>query len=168
MTITPYENTIIVTTPNESGMQYCVYEHYMSNEPGLPPTLIFVGVDKLSDFIAMPNARNNTLWAKMTERGSKPLMIRLLAVTDDWREARDHAVKHIASLATGPICNVQGYNVSGARRPIICSNGIEYPSQLEAAKALGVSQSAISQHLRGFGKSVGGFTFAYKGHADDE
>jgi hypothetical protein len=159
MTITKQDAPITIT-PAQVADTYCVYEHLMVTTPGAPPSVIFVGSCKLIDVFRMRDARNNSYWTTLTSAGA-PVMIRIIMTAQDGKTARDGAVKHVRSLNPMPVCNVHGFNMFGSQRAILCSNGQTYQSQSEAAAALGVTQSAISQNLRGTLSGVKGYTFTY-------
>ncbi len=139
---------------------WCVYEHSIHQQDA-PPAAIFVGYCRLNDLFMMREARNNSEWARITNNGNVPIMLRIVALTDEMTDANKLALSQLATYPTWPHCNANGYNLEAARRTIQCSNGQTFTSQEEAARVLGVSQSAVSQHLRGRLKAVKGHTLAY-------
>lgn len=165
MQLTMLPAAIIYTPATPESDMWCVYEHSIkASDPTAPPKVIYINACKLNDVFRMSEAHNNSEWARLTT--FNPLiMIRITAVTTDRAEAMKEAQKQIRSHNPMPDCNLRGYNMFGRSNAILCSNGKEYPNQLEAANALGLSQSAISQQLRGKLKSVKGYTFSKKGNA---
>jgi hypothetical protein len=160
MTITIHD-TPITGVANVLRDAWCVYEHYTLT-PGEPPQLIYMATCPLIDIYRMREARDNSEWSAVTNNGTIPIMCRIVATTDDMNEARDFAIRHIKSFPNMPRCNLHGYNMHKSARRLMCSNGKEYATQSDAARDLGVNQSAISQHLQGRLRSVKGFTFTYK------
>lgn len=139
---------------------WCVYEHSI-HQADAPPATIFVGYCKLGELFMMREARTNSEWARITDNGNVPVMITIIAMCSEQSEANRAAMEHLSSLPSWPYCNANGYNLERATRQLRCSNGTIFQSQEDAAKVLGVSQSAISQHLRGKLKTVKGVTLAY-------
>ena len=90
------------------------------------------------------------------------MLIRIVATCDDAIEARNYAVSHIQRLGKAPICNARGVNLKNCKRGLIASNGERYDSQGHAAMALGVTQGAISRHLNGHMRTVGGISLRYE------
>lgn len=133
---------------------WCVYEHH------LPPHIIYVNACKLIDVFRMRDARNNSEWAKMFAEGGGVHVV-ITMVTDDRNEAFNRAIERAKSITPMPRCNLHGYNMHRTARPLICSNGMTYPTQQAAAAALNISQSNISRHLNGGLAHVNGLTFAY-------
>jgi hypothetical protein len=140
---------------------WCVYEHHMMFEAGQPPTLIYVATCKLIDVYQMREARNNSDWCQLAAIGY-PLIVRIIKTTADRREAFNFTVKHVKSFTTMPRCNLHGYNLFAAKRTIVGDDAREYASQAAAARALGCSQSAVSQHLNGNLDSIKGHKLTYK------
>ncbi len=152
----------LVVAVQETADQYCAYEHHLIVTPGQPPEIIMVGSCKLTDVYRLIDGKTNSDWAGIFANGGS-VMVRIIAVGDNKVDMRRFAATHARSLPKMPRCNQHGYNVRGITRRIICNNGIEYESQAKAAMELGISQSAISRHLRGELGSVNGFTFFYQG-----
>ncbi len=156
-------NTITFQVPAilSAGDLWCVYDVIMnlSGDPTKPPEIIYVDCCKLSQLFTLAKAQSNSEFARLA-RGNAPAMIRVLKITDDQAEGNREAFRIIRQ--TNPHCNVHGYNMTGQKgRPLLCNNGQLYANQSEAAKALGISQGAISRHLRGDLKAVNGFRFEY-------
>lgn len=149
---------IVNTRPNAEP--WCVYEHHVALEAGQPPQVIHVGACRLIDAFRLGDARQNTEWQAIFEHGGH-VLVRIVSTTDNRMEAIQAARAHLATFNPMPRCNMHGYNARGTARPVRCSNGITYRTQSEAANALGITQSAVSQHLAGHIKSAGGFTFEY-------
>jgi hypothetical protein len=144
-----------------AGNLWCVYDVIMHTnpDPAAPPEIIYVDCCKLSQLFTLAKAQGNSEFARMT-KGNVPGVIRLLKITDDQAEGNREAFRLIRQ--SNPRCNLHGYNMTGQKgRPLVCNNGQIYGNQSEAAKALGISQGAISRHLRGELKQVNGFRFEY-------
>lgn len=145
---------------------YCVFQHMMILRPGSPPDAIFVSYCKLSALFDMREARANSEWMRITNGGKSIIAIELIALTNDHMEANRAAMAYMKSLPEWPHCNKHGYNLERQARRIVCSDGREFNNQDEAAKALGVTASAISQHLNGKLKSVKGYRLDYQSPRD--
>lgn len=146
--------TMPIIDVNKVENLWCVYEHHN------PPEIIYVNACRLRDVFSMREARDNSEWFRMYQKGGG-LLLHITMITVDRNEAIRSAIERVKSLPTMPRCNLHGFNMRTASRPIICSNGVTYQTQSEAAKALGVAQPHISRNLRGALKSVNGYTFAY-------
>lgn len=158
MTITTCDASIVIDAQN-GNHQWCVYEHHVVLEEGAPPTMILVGACKLNEVFNMTDGKTNSEWAKVFANGGK-LLLRIVAVADDKPEAVRHAQGIMRDKQ--PICNLRGFDLKTQRNAIKClTNGRRYNSQSEAANDLGINQGQLSRHLRGTGKHVNGFVFAY-------
>lgn len=156
-------NLIIASGANTLPDLYCVYEHYMSfsADPTQAPELVYVGTCKLIDVYQMRDARNNSDWIALAANGY-PLLVRVIHTTADRHAALSTAVRHVKSFLTMPRCNLHGYNMFGSNRTLIGSDGREFANQAEAARALGCSQSAISQHIKGSLSNIKGYKLTFK------
>jgi len=162
MTITKQDINVIVNNVNAIGDEWCVYEHYMQTGlPGTPPELIYIATCNLSDVFEMREARNNSDWCDLAAL-NPGVLIRIVMTTQDQTEAFNAAVRHMRSFPAMPRCNVHGYNVFGSNRAILASDGREFASQAEAARALGCSQAAISLHMNRKLDHVKGIKLTYK------
>lgn len=139
----------------------CVYGTSITMTPGNPPEMIFVGVGKLVDVFALKEARANSEWSRITNNGQIPVMITLLAIADTIPEASAAGMRYMNDLPQWPHCNRHGYNLQQRTRRILASNGTIFETQQEAARIIGISESAISQHLHGKLKSVKGLRLTY-------
>lgn len=162
MTYLPQNGASIIVDPNHHHETWAVYEHWWYNTEG-DDQLVYVNACKLADIIHMREARNNSHWLKWFDGSGRMLRIVIVATYTDMIEAQRAAMNHIKKFDPIPPCNLYGSTISYAGRPIMCSNGQEYATQSDAATALGLSQSNLSEHLRGRRKSVKGYTFQYKG-----
>jgi hypothetical protein len=151
--------SLILDTQAHPSQAWCAFEHIAALEPGAPPAVIFVGACRLIEVYRLADGRTNSEWTKIYANGGT-VQVRIIA-TGDRLDVMRHAQRHARTFDPLPRCNMYGYNVRGASRAIRCSNGQTYPTQRDAALALGVSQSAISQQLDGKLLSVRGFTFSY-------
>ncbi len=161
MTITKQVNCSLECTGWTVADQWCVYEHYVPSEtPGTPPLLIFIGACKLIDVFNVQHARNNSDWTEIFAH-DRPLLITVVETMSTQEEAMNRSIVRVRALPEPPRCNLHGFNLFGQKRRLACSNGQEYATQAHAAKALNISQGAISRHLKGHLSSVKGFTFTY-------
>lgn len=151
--------SLIVDTLATPSDVWCAFEHQATLEPGKPPAVILVGACKLVDVYRLTEGKTNSDWHALFARGGH-VLVRIIA-TGERTDIIRYAQRHAFSFPTMPRCNLRGFNVRGANRAVRCSNGETYKTQRDAAKALGVSQSAISQHLDGKLTSVRGLTFDY-------
>lgn len=155
------ENNVIVDV-KRAVTDWCAFEHWATLKPGEPPQCILVGACKLVDIFKLSDGRNNSQWVKIFANGGS-VMIRILATGNQRSEIINHAIRASRSHNPAPLCNIQGYNMTGALRRIVCSNGEVYDNQAHAAQALGTHQSAISRHLLGHSSHVKGHTLTYMG-----
>jgi hypothetical protein len=152
---------LIAASPVALDSQWCMYEHHMIFTPGDPPTLVYVNACKLTDVYLLREARNNSDWCALAANGY-PIVVSITNTFDNQAEAINHVQRAIKAMQPMPRCNLHGYNLFGSNRIIVASDGREFASQAEAARLLGCSQSAISQHMRMQLKSIKGITLAYK------
>lgn len=139
---------------------WCAFEHLAALEAGHPPQVIYVGACRLVDVFRLTEGKTNSDWSSLFANGGY-VLVRIIA-TGTRQDIVNYATRHVRTFDPMPRCNVRGYNVRGARRAVICNNnGTTYRNQSEAAAELGVTQSAISQHLDGKLSSVRGYTFRY-------
>lgn len=132
---------------------FCVYEIWQEK------TLIYIGSCKLTALHQIPDAQRNSEFMRMVGREGE-FNLRLIA-SGDRSNCHNFRARHARSFPELPICNRVG--TSGRFTAIICNeDGRKYRTQTEAATAYGVSQSAISNHMRGrIGyQTVGGKTFS--------
>ena len=141
---------------------FCVYEHSAIIRPGDPFETVFVGVCRLHELFTMREAFANTEWVRLTDNGAATVTIKIVAISNDVVEAQNFAFMHLRSFPEWPRCNKLGYNMHKTARTVVCSDGREFESQVAAAHAIGITPSAMSQHMRGQLKTVRGFRFAYK------
>ena len=157
------DSSLIIATSVKAN-QWCVYEHLAQFEPGKPPEVVFVNACKVLNVYRMTEGRRNTEWQRMFSGGAQ-IQVRIVAVTDDKYEAIRYIAKHVATLPELPRCNLRGVSTKGVARPILCSNGKTYKTQTDAADDLGIHASAISRHIRGYGRTVNGYTFEFSNGA---
>lgn len=165
MAVQTADSTLIVDSGAKPGDVWCAYEHSATLEAGKPPSVIFVSACRLVDVYKLTEGKTNSDWSALFERGGQ-LLVRIIA-TGDKVDVIKHAQRHARSLPTLPRCNLHGINVRGARRAVLChQNGRTYATQREASDELGLSQSAISQHLDGKLTAVRGYSFEYTSRRD--
>lgn len=163
MSVSLVQDCALVLNTKSATELWCVYEHLVSFSADQPPQVIYVNACRLQDVWKMTEARSNSEWQAIFAQGGHTL-VRVVAIADNRDDATKHARAHIATFDPMPRCNLRGFNNKGAARRVVCSNGTTYPTQSAAAAALGVTQSAISQALRGDLKQVGGWSFEYAPH----
>lgn len=151
--------SIVIDTTAQPGALWCAFEHLAVLEPGAPPSVIFVSACRLIDVYRLVEGRTNSDWASLFDRGGA-VMVRIVA-TGEQIEIIRFARSHVMAMQPMPRCNLKGFNVRGQQRAVRCSNGVTYRTQREASLALGVSQSAISQHLAGKLTTVRGYMFEF-------
>lgn len=167
MDLPKWEHCHLWLDPRTHDDDWCIYEHQIVTEPGAPPEIVYINACKLIDVYRMREARNNSEWCRLTLDPGVTVMISIVAVHNDRVTAVNAAMARIKACNPIPRCNLRGTTLFAARRPIDCSNGRQYASQLDAARDLGISQSAISNHLKGGTNNVKGFRFQYANGASD-
>lgn len=160
MTIIKQDAPLIVDTGSNADT-WCVYNHSVTMQEGEPPTVIMIGSCRLAEVYRLIEGRTNSEWSHIFKDGGY-VLVTIVATTNDKREAVRHASDLMRNMKPIPLCNLQGYNLRGARRAIVClNNGKRYRTQTEAAQDLGVYSSSISRHLRGELSHANGLRFAY-------
>ena len=155
MTIIEQSGSVVVDV-RDATKTLCVYEHYIGG--GDTEQIIFVNVCSLVDVHKLTDARINTEWARIFTGGGS-VGVRVLATGMDRRALLHWARQYMDRIGT-PRCNEMGYNRFNQLQQIRCvNNGKVYNSQNEAAEDLGLSQGAISRHLRGQLSRVKGHIF---------
>lgn len=155
------QDTGMLVMPLEAAHdEWCTYEISKAINQGEIPQAIYIGAERLGDLYYLRKLRTNTDFIRIAPQGPQLLGVRILA-TGTKIEMLNYATRLITTLQPQPRCNLFGASLQAATRPLLCSNGKTYTSQLDAAQSLGLNQSNISQHLRGKLKSVKGYTFAY-------
>lgn len=151
------------------GMRYCVYIHTVDGAP------MYIGSGTLARAFAVGENDRNDTW-KFESRG-KDVRVKIVAFFNDRRHALSFENALIDEL--DPPWNGKKYRVAahrtrppqpvGAPRPVRtrsmlpvrCNEtGEIFETGLAAAKALGVSQGAVSNVLNGRYASVKGLTFS--------
>lgn len=157
MTVTPQPNCAIISVAAAMPGAWCTYEVWAHDPDTGEASLIFINYTSLKDVVMLIDLNRNTRWQEMSKRGTW-VTLKIIA-TGPRDEIRSHATAHLLAHNPRPECNTYGYALGGKRR-IKCSNGVVYETQQAAAAALGISQSAISQQMRGRIAAVKGYTFA--------
>lgn len=157
------DNAAVIIDVGALGDTWCAFEHLAVLEPGRPPEVIMVGACPLVDVFRLREGRENSEWAKMFRNGGH-LMIRIVHTEADRSAVRRFALEHSRKFDPMPRCNVKGFRVSHRHQPIKCEQtGKRYKTQKQAADDLGLTQSAISRHMKGELAHVKGFVFRYAG-----
>lgn len=156
-------DTSLVIDTQKVSETYCVFEHHIQTALDRPPEVILVGACRLIDVHRLIEGKHNSEWSTIFAGGGH-VMVRIVAVGTDKQEIARYAMQHARTFDPMPRCNLRGFSMKGGKRPIKdLTTGEIYPSQSEAANALGMAQSALSRHLRGELKHVGGRVFQYIG-----
>lgn len=144
----------VVAAVNDFGRHYCVYEHYNAED-----VLMFVGVSKIVEAFMFQDARQNSEWVKIFTADT-PLIMKIVLTTPDLHIASNY--RHRIITTQRPHCNAYGFSMLGIRAEIICDQTNErFATITEAARAHGISASALSNHLNNKvgHKSVKGKTY---------
>lgn len=154
------DNIVTIRNLNSLRNHHAVVEHYI-NVPNAPPRCIFVGVCKLRDVYDFHYSRRNHRWLEIM--GDHPaFMVRILHVTTNFAEASHVCSERLKQHNPPPECNMVGaHSVRHARAIRNVYTGETYRSQQHAAQSLGVTQSAVSQHLCGRVTLCGGTVLEY-------
>lgn len=162
-----FDAAIIVDT-RRAGETWCVYEHQAVMREGEPPETIMVGACRLVDVYHLRDGKTNSEWTQIFANGGH-VLVRVVATSLNRQDAFRVAAEMVRDSRPQPRCNLLGYNVRGARRPVIClNNGKRYETQLHAAAELGIHASAISRHLRGHASRAQGMQFVYASDAPEQ
>ena len=157
--LTKFDSSIVVETERPFDL-WCVYEHQVVMTEGEPPQVIMIGACRLNEVYLLMDGKRNSEWASIFRNGGS-VLVRVVAVSNDRREAFMHAQDLLRVSNPRPLCNLKGYNVTPKRRVQCINNGQVYQSQTEASKALGVQQSTISRQLKGELEHAGGYRFVF-------
>jgi len=154
-----HSNPMIVHKMGEFPSAWCVAEYQVVQDAHNPPVSMFITATKLVDVFTFSEALRNSEWRNCIQ--DEHQIVVWIISTGTKVECMRHANHLIMTRAVKPRCNMYGHNVFAHTKRIRCSNGEVYESQLEAARMLKINQGAISLHLNGKLKSVGGYTFTY-------
>jgi hypothetical protein len=136
-----HENGFLTLPMKDFSSHYALYEHRLIDK------VIYLGICKLTDIYSFPDARQNTEWLRFIT-GDVPIIVKVLRTAPRAIDLQNERYRLIQALR--PPCNVSGNQLHGQHVMIECvEDGQRYPTQLEAAKAYGISQSALSNHLAG-------------------
>lgn len=133
---------------------WCVVEYQFDSIP------MWIGAVGLQHVYTFSQMTGNSEWRKLYHP-ERMITIYIRAIGDKL-SCMQEATKTLREMPTMPHCNLRGVNSYAISIPLICSNGETYQSQAEAARILGLNQSALSKHLRGELMQVKGYTFARK------
>lgn len=152
------QRSTIIDKVNAFPVQWCVYEHHLSDPTTGRDDHIYIGVCKLVEVYHFPDAKRNSEW---TTRVTPQSVITIKIIqTGDRADCINERGRMLS--VTRPVCNMRGFDYIGRSTGVFCNeNGMLYESQSEAAKALGLHQARISGHLAGKPgyARVGGYTF---------
>lgn len=130
----------------EMREHFCVYAQYLD---GSAEDIFYVGVCKFADVYKYPDAYKNTHWRATISDASR-IKTLIVATSPLVAECFKQATFVITNYK--PICNMKGYQAAG-RTIITCTQGPligqSWTTQEETARANGVSQPALSNHLNG-------------------
>lgn len=155
--MTYLECTIAAQMNQMTNATYCVVSYQRINGTA-PPTLMMITACPLSQAFNMTVPGRNAYWRSvMTPETGVIVEVHKIGTK---QECNIDATSRMARAPVKPECMRWTVAARGTRL-IACSNGQTYRDQSEAADALGVSQSAISQCLRGHMATVRGETLMY-------
>lgn len=160
------EITPIVTLA--PGLDYCVYAHLVDG------VIRYVGMGSVSRAFSLRPAERNNAWRDGS--AGKAISVALLAFFHDKRDALDfekscidrydphwNGSKYaVGAKHTRPPPSVDGplRRVRRVTRVMCDQTGEVFANGTAAAKAMGLSQGAVSNVLNGRYESVGGYTFS--------
>lgn len=135
---------------------WCTVEYQVIFDLSAPPTVMMITACRLDKAFQMTTPAINSVWKQyvLPEHG----VIVVIHHTGTRAECLVEANK--LSLSKRPIC-IMGANQSISRPMIQCDDGRTWRTQVEAAEALGTTQSAVSMALRGLSATVAGHRLAY-------
>lgn len=147
-------------TVGRNNTHYVVYEHRIILGDG-SEKIAYIGMCQHSELFEYPDAKRNSEWVKFFTTGTL-FKVNVLHIVKSVEEAEGLLTFETLCRPLMPYCNARGHPVTTAQI-IKCSNGITYPSANAAARSLGISQPALSRHLRGKSgyRSIKGLTFTY-------
>jgi len=145
---------MFMISPAQSYKKWVVYTHRS------PRRVQWVGFCEFAKFANYPDARRDIRWLNTLQHGNSIFAV-IEKICVDQDEAQFEANQLIK--LHNPICNREREIAPGyAKGAIICDqNGVEYANASAAARALNLSPSSLSQHLKGTSgyRSVIGLTF---------
>jgi len=107
----------------------------------------FIGACKYSSVVCTPDARKNTLFYKVFPPGAE-MTVEIIHVSDNEKRYLATNFIHGWILENGRPFMLRFGGRIGSAKPVKCvDTGVIYPTQRDAAKALGVSQSQMSNHM---------------------
>lgn len=122
-----------------SELVYVMYEHWYNNQ------LIYIGLTELENLFTCPDARENPYWQEVVKENEQ-ILVRPVMIGKHHTVLNEYLRR--LSLQEKPYCNTYIKPWKGHRNvAIICSDGRIFKSQAEAALALGVPQSRVSNHV---------------------
>lgn len=138
----------ITTTAADLREHHCVYSHHIISNDG-SEQLFWIGHCKLYDVFKHPDAHRNSLWRE-TVRDATKIKTTIIFSSASIPECNKFLSQIVAQ--THPIANKRGIAVVG---PVIISciegemMGQYWRNQVEAARACGIHQPTLSNHLNG-------------------
>ena len=153
----PQFDNIVITMPTQDfEKDHCVYFHTLVTSNG--PRVMYVGICKLREVMAFPDARANSEWKKYFTPETRVFM-HIVFTSPDINECYNHRYKLIKEHQ--PYCNMYGHSGIVSSRIACVETGQEFNTAAEACRTLGLNSSALSNHLNGKPgfKTVKGKTF---------
>lgn len=157
-----YPETQMIIDTSDTPFCFVVVEHWAALTPGEPPECVYLFTAPFKDAFTTSVALGNTKWSELFNKpGGCEILVRIIARTKTQRDANHICVNRLREMPKRPICNAQGMTLAGRARQIVAEDGRWWRTQMEAAEALGVSQSTIAAHLSGRQASVRGLRLTY-------
>ena len=126
-------------------------------------TVIYVGVERLTDVYGLSQPNHNSEWNKIFPRGVDGMVrVRIIRFDADKHVLRRESQQYMKTLPELPRCNLRGVRTQhGLARAVWSSyeGGTVFRSQSEASHVLGIPQASISRCVRGMALSTHGYTF---------
>lgn len=148
--------TLMLIHDRRPTQYWAACEYMMGN------TVIHMDIDKFDRVQELRAPRNNSHFQSwLTSNPNTVVIINILAYGNDRFELARWLGERMRAMPVRPECNALGINTGRMKRMIVASDGRTFEGQIAAARALGVSQGAISHHLRGHTATVGGVMLQY-------
>lgn len=151
-------NAFITLKQNEFENTFCTYEHWLRDPVDNTFKIKYVGCCKLREVFVYPDARRNNEWQRIFTKDAI-LTVRIVFTSSNLVDCQNQMAE--IYKRERPHCNVRGYKMT-SRTVVTCNEtGETFNSILEAARAKGLSQSQLNNHInnRVGHKTVKGLTF---------
>lgn len=153
------ENAYVRLKVGDFEEMFCTYEHWLQDKDFKEDAkLMYVGCCKLREVWLFPDARRNNEWQRHFVQDAL-VTVRIVLTSKRLVDCQNAMTKIFREQQ--PICNVKGYRTTGQTMVTCNETGEQFPSILAAARAKGLSQSQLTNHVNnraGF-RTVKGLTF---------